>query len=149
MAVTPPAHRGLARATTLGRFVISTHRHVSTVLLRIVGECIVQIGARRVEPGAPFLFALLLYLGAERGRCIPRKELIEVLFPEEPNQRAAAHNLRQLLYRLRRFGVPLSLAEQAVALESMHVRSSVDELLDAAALGRLQALQSSCIVLPH
>jgi DNA-binding SARP family transcriptional activator len=122
---------------------------VSTVLLRIVGECIVQIGARRVEPGAPFLFALLLYLGAERGRRIPRKELIEVLFPEERNARAAAHNLRQLLYRLRRFGVPLSLAEHAVALEPIHVRSTVDELLDSAALGRLQALQSSCIVLPH
>lgn len=122
---------------------------VSTVLLRIVGECIIQVGTRRVDPGAPFLFALLLYLGAERGRRIPRKELIELLFPKERDASAAAHNLRQLLYRLRRVGVPLSLAEHAVALENAHVRSSIVELLDDAAVGRLQLVESSCVVLPH
>jgi DNA-binding SARP family transcriptional activator len=80
---------------------------MAQVRLRIIGECVIEVGERQIGPEAPYLFALLLVLGCEAGRFIPRMELNELLFSSDETQASASHNLRQLLYRLRAMGAPI------------------------------------------
>src|SRR5215218_5718549 len=87
------------------------------VKLRILGESVIEIGDTFLEPSAPHVFALTLYLAVERGKLIPRSLLANLLFPET-SAVAAAHNLRQLVYRIRRKGVPLEPTTAAIRLPS-------------------------------
>jgi DNA-binding SARP family transcriptional activator len=88
---------------------------VSEIRLRILGESVIEVGENIVEPSATHVFALLLYLAIERGRLISRSQLASMLFPDG-SAANAGHNLRQLLYRLRRIGVPLETTTAAVRL---------------------------------
>jgi DNA-binding SARP family transcriptional activator len=89
---------------------------MADIRLRIVGECIIEVGDRQLGPDSPHLFALLLYLAIERGRAVQRSELHELLFPDEDSPERTSHNLRQLLYRLRKFAVPVRTSGSAVSL---------------------------------
>jgi hypothetical protein len=91
---------------------------MADVKLRIVGECIIEVGERQLSPDAPHLFALLLYLAIERGRAVQRSELSELLFRADASSVQRTHNLRQLLYRLRGLGVPVEASGTAVKLNS-------------------------------
>ena len=88
---------------------------MTRVGLRILGECIIEIGASRLEPSASHAFALALYLSIERGKLVPRTLLTSLLFPDIAAS-VAAHNLRQLVYRLRQKGAPLQCTSAAIAL---------------------------------
>ncbi|HEX7981837.1 MAG TPA: AAA family ATPase, partial [Gemmatimonadaceae bacterium] len=93
---------------------------MSQIRLRILGESVIEVGETAVEPSATHVFALLLYLGIERGKLISRSQLASMLFPEGSAAKAG-HNLRQLLYRLRRIGVPLEASAAAVRLPAESV----------------------------
>jgi len=54
---------------------------VTQVRLRILGECIIEIGDSTLEPSATHLFALTLYLAIERGKLVSRSLLAGLLFP--------------------------------------------------------------------
>ena len=95
------------------------------ISLHIVGEArIVVAHATRtavLTPASDRLFTLALLLAADPGRPTPRARLTAWLWPDLPPS-AARHALRQLLYRLRRLGVPvdgdpdhLSIDPRAVA----------------------------------
>ena len=81
-------------------------------------------------PSATQLFALLLYLALERGRAISRAELGAVLFAEE-HPPTAAHNLRQLLYRVRRMGIPMESESLSVSLPEQVVEDGIAHALSA------------------
>lgn len=85
------------------------------IFLHTLGVVAIRVGARRVLPTATRAFASLIYLGLERGRPVPRSELQELLFPDQ-GERTAAHNLRQLLYRVRGLGAPVEADEHELAL---------------------------------
>ena len=89
---------------------------MTDVRLRIIGECAIEVGDRRVTPESSHLFALLLYLCVERGRAISRSELCELLFPNSTSGAQALHNLRQLLYRLRTMRAPVRAGGSTVTL---------------------------------
>jgi DNA-binding SARP family transcriptional activator len=122
---------------------------MANVRLRILGECVIEIGKRELEPDAPHLFAMSLFLAVECGRSVPRAELLDLLFSEAPDARTASHNLRQLLYRLRRLGAPLVLDKQAVYVDPAHVTNVADEITRCDYADRLRRLGASCVVLPH
>ena len=42
-------------------------RRMAMVKLRILGECVIEVGDRCIGPESPQLFAFLLYLGSEAG----------------------------------------------------------------------------------
>lgn len=88
---------------------------MAQVKLRILGECIIEIGGARLETSATHVFALALYLSIERGKQIPRTFLTSLLFPDVAPT-VAAHNLRQLVYRLRQKGAPLQCTSAAISL---------------------------------
>lgn len=101
---------------------------MNVVTLRILGECTIVAGEARVTPSASHLFAVLLYLGVERGREVPKSTLFELLFPGE-SPAASAHNLRQLLYRVRKLGVAAHSSPSAVRLEASAVTDVVQQRL--------------------
>jgi len=86
-----------------------------------LGSVAIDVGKRRLGPSSGRLFALLLYLASRRGHATSRRVVQELLFPEANGH--AAHNLRQLLYRLRQLGVPMDTdADQLqVRLEDVSV----------------------------
>lgn len=122
---------------------------MAEILLRIIGESVIEVGERRVTPDAPHLFALLLFLAEAQGRAIPRSELIELLFDAPKNTRAALHSVRQLLYRLNLLGVPIELTDRAVRLDPLRVSHSLTETLGGSYDERKSRLKPTYAVLPH
>lgn len=101
---------------------------MSQIRLRILGESVIEVGETIVEPSATHVFALLLYLAIERAKLVTRSQLASMLFPDVGTS-SAGHNLRQLLYRLRRIGVPLESTAAAVRLPAESVVEAPESLL--------------------
>jgi DNA-binding SARP family transcriptional activator len=120
---------------------------VKTLTLRTLGECAIQVGDATVSPTAPHLFALLLFLGVERCRDVPRATLIEVLFPDD-SASSATHNLRQLLYRVRKLGLDLGGSVSTVRLDGAAVVDVVNRRLDRPYHESAKSPGSSCELLP-
>ncbi len=89
----------------------------ATLYLETLGVATIRVGSRHVPPSAARVFGLLLFMIAESGRRVPRRDLQEMFFPGQTDA-SSAHNLRQLLYRVRGLGTPLTTAHQTVALDA-------------------------------
>lgn len=76
------------------------------VRLRILGECVIEVGGEELTPQSVLLFPLLLLLALEPVRGWSRTELQEMLFGEATE--GTSHRLRQGLYRLRGMGVGIA-----------------------------------------
>jgi DNA-binding SARP family transcriptional activator len=74
--------------------------------VRALGACLITAGKTRIKPDSAVLFALALYLGVRAGERVTRADVLELLWPGVAPT-ARRHALRQLLYRLKRSGVPL------------------------------------------
>lgn len=96
---------------------------MSTVRLSLLGDCAIHVNETSVDPGSTHLFALLLVLALEHDRRVGRAELHRLLFASEIEPRQASHNLRQLLYRLRRIGVVLNETALGLRLQTRSVPS--------------------------
>ncbi|HEX6597739.1 MAG TPA: AAA family ATPase [Gemmatimonadaceae bacterium] len=116
------------------------------IRLRIVGESVIEVGSKRITPASPHVFGMLLYLGTEHDREVPRAELIELLYPGGAD---SAHRLRQLLYKLRGMGAPVILTDRAVKVEAERVQSDADELSKGSCEARRARISHSFEVLPH
>ncbi|MDE3153170.1 MAG: AAA family ATPase [Gemmatimonadota bacterium] len=103
------------------------------IVLHTLGFVAIQIGSRKVLPSATRAFGALLYLVVERGREVPRGELQSLFFPDQ-GDRAAAHNLRQLLYRVRGLGAPLAARSNAVILPADGVHDDYTAITESGAL---------------
>lgn len=115
----------IASLTTL---TIDREVEVTQVRLRLLGESLIEIGQSTLEPSASHIFALLLYLAIERGKLIPRTALAGLFFPDA-SLATAAHNLRQLVYRLRQKEVPLECTLAAVMLPESSVTGAPEAAL--------------------
>ena len=116
------------------------------VILHILGTVAIRVGTRRVLPNSTRAFASLMFMAMERGRAISRTDLQELLFPGQ-SERTAAHNLRQLIYRLRSIGAPIIAEENTVALPADAVCDDYT-LLGGAALDQETLKAIACGVLP-
>ena len=97
------------------------------VKLRTLGECVIEVGDTRIAPDSKVLFALLLYLGLERGRRFTRSALMEMFWPDSPPAKAA-HSLRQTIYQLRKLGAPIEVSKTDVSIRQEDVASDLDTL---------------------
>src|SRR5215203_4129250 len=102
------------------------------IVLRTLGEFVIEVGEQRIGPGAPHVFAVLLYLSIERGRRVPRQTLQELLFPSAAESKGA-HCLRQLLHRLRKIGAPVESGMEGVSLRADDVEDDYHSLFIPAA----------------
>lgn len=121
---------------------------MTIVRVRILGESIVQVGERYIAPDSPRLFALALYFGHAEGRPIHKSEVRDLLFPDATDDGRASHNLRQLLYRLRRLGVPIMTDRDRFCLSADCVTSTVNEFASIPRDVRLRQSASALSILP-
>src|SRR5688500_9132360 len=98
------------------------------IRLRSLGESVIQVQEVRIGPESEVLFGALLYLTIARGRPIPRSVLIEMFWPG-PDENASRHCARQLLYRLRQLGVPLTGDNGTVGISSEDAELDYETLL--------------------
>jgi DNA-binding SARP family transcriptional activator/tetratricopeptide (TPR) repeat protein len=121
---------------------------MTSVKLRVLGECAIEVGGHVIAPDAPQLFASILFLCCADGRPVHRSELVEVIFPAEKDAKKTSHNLRQLLYRLRRLGAPLVITNDVIRLPRHAVCSSLQEYEALPRLSRLSVPASHLSILP-
>lgn len=95
--------------------------------IAVVGRCEIFLGRGRIKQESMVFFGLLLYLGLRPGVRVTRDELLEMFWPGSPEQ-ARRHSLRQLLYRIRRAGVPLEVDGPEVVLDAAQVYSDLSAM---------------------
>ena len=121
---------------------------MTLVRLRILGESLVEVGEEVIDPDSPRLFALALYLAYSDGRLIHKSELCELLFPDTTDRERASHNLRQLLYRLRRLGVKVHTSGDRVSLPRAEVTSSFQTFAARPRAERISCRAVALAILP-
>jgi DNA-binding SARP family transcriptional activator len=106
------------------------------IRLRTLGACVIDVGGAAVGPDAERLFAVLLYLVTERGRRTARRTIQDLLWPEAGEENGR-HNLRQVIYKLRQYGVELGGGNRDVQLYAEQVLHDPFDALsgDAATAG--------------
>ena len=112
------------------------------VVLRTLGTARIDIGAVRIRPSAVRRFAALLYLSAEAGRRVPRRYLVDLLFPDR-TERTGAHSLRELTYRLKAAGLALESDQEGIELPAPWVTTDYGEVIgsERLALEQIRAAQ--------
>lgn len=107
-----------------------TGRH-ARLSIRAIGGCAVTVGKTTLTPESAVLFALGLYLGLRAGHPTPRAELLETFWPQA-KETARRHSLRQMLYKLKRAGLPIDGEGDVVEIAPADVAGDVVALLDDA-----------------
>ncbi len=106
------------------------------VTLNIVGDTAVEWPGQRLTSAASRLVALILLLTFDRGKPKSRRSLESMLFEEDVPDQEAAHNLRQLLYRLRRMGLEVTDTAGLLALDGVSVTDALDSFNGLSAVER-------------
>lgn len=95
------------------------------IRLCTLGEAAIEVGKRRYGTEADLVFATTLYLASQHGRRVPRPTLLELFWPRVADE-SRRHNLRQLVYKLRRIGVPCQSDTTHVSLRADDVVADYD-----------------------
>lgn len=119
-----------------------------TVKVENLGDCRISTPVTHVSPDSPTLFFVLLFICEAQGRSMRRSELVDIAFGERIKSRDRSHNLRQLLYRIRKLGVPIAQSGGAVTLEARHVDSTLHEFVRASPYDRVERLPRGISPLP-
>lgn len=101
----------------------------STVVVRVFGTAEIRIGERIIGLSAEAMFALALYLTTRAGERISKVDILEVLWPDEEEE-SRRHSLRQMVYRLRKAGVPVQDKREHVVLDAAVIDSDLRACLD-------------------
>lgn len=100
------------------------------IQLRTLGTAEVLVGGHRIAPESAMMFALALFLSVSAGQRVQRSRLLDLLWPDAADD-ARRHALRQLLYRLRRHGFPLSLDGEELLIAEDSVASDIRRVLES------------------
>ena len=98
------------------------------IQVRTLGTAQVVSGAQRITPDSSTMFALALFLSVSAGQRVPRSRLLGLFWPDTPDE-SRRHALRQLLYRLRRDGFPLSMDGEELFVDPDVVDSDIRRVL--------------------
>jgi DNA-binding SARP family transcriptional activator len=119
------------------------------ITIRVLGEPEIRIGATLILPTSPHLFALALYLSRAGERGVHKAELLDVLFATPGANGRKAHNLRQLLYRLRGLGAPIDAKSGCLRFTAFKVCTSIDEIASYTREARVTSYAADLTVLPN
>jgi DNA-binding SARP family transcriptional activator/tetratricopeptide (TPR) repeat protein len=100
------------------------------IQVRTLGTLEVLAGEQCITPDSTMMFALALFLSVSAGQRVPRSRLLNLFWPETSDN-SRRHALRQLIYRLRRTGFPLSLDGEELLVDEAAVESDVRRVLGA------------------
>jgi tetratricopeptide (TPR) repeat protein len=99
-----------------------------TITLNIIGDCSIEWDGGGLTSASSRLFGLVLLLTLDAAKPRSRRMIESMLFEEEMPEAEVAHNLRQLLYRLRRSGLSVIDAEGVLRLADARVVDSMERL---------------------
>lgn len=99
-------------------------------MLRVLtlGRAVIETSDRSLLPSSEVMFGLALFLSVNAGREVPRGDLAAMFWPDSSDA-AGRHNLRQILYRLRRAGFPLFESPEVVSVDPASVICDVSAVL--------------------
>lgn len=100
------------------------------IRLRTLGTAEVVAGEQCITPDSAMMFGLALFLSVSAGQRVQRARLLDIFWPGAPDE-SRRHALRQLLYRLRRDGFPLSMDGEELLVDESDVESDVCRVLEA------------------
>lgn len=100
------------------------------IRLCTLGEAAIRIGRRHYGPEAEHVFAATLFLASQPGRRVPRQALLDLIWPRVPDDNRR-HNLRQLLYKLRRAGVSCEVEGAHLTIPAESVTADYDPYFSA------------------
>ncbi len=100
---------------------------MATTELRLLGESVIVTPKARITSSAPHLFGLMLLLTLEPPGSLSRRQIQALLF-RSPDGRSASHNLRQLLYRIRRAGLTIDERGGVLTLQGAHTVTPIQLL---------------------
>ena len=112
--------------------------------IQTLGSAEIIIGQTALRPDSAVAFGLLLYLGMTAGDRVSRARLVELFWPELPETQAR-HALRQLLYRLRRYGLPLAEGGEELRVEPSVVECDVSMVFAPAWADECDARQAAAV----
>ncbi len=98
------------------------------IQVRTLGTVEVLAGEQSITPDSMMMFALALFLSVSAGQRVPRSRLLDLFWPETADN-SRRHALRQLIYRLRHYGFPLSLDGEELLVDEAAVESDVSRIL--------------------
>ncbi len=96
--------------------------------LRTLGTAEVVSGDQCITPDSAMMFGLALFLSASAGQRVTRARLLDLFWPDASDE-SRRHALRQLLYRLRRDGFPMSLDGEELLIDDDVVESDIRSVL--------------------
>ncbi|MBM3907030.1 MAG: AAA family ATPase [Gemmatimonadetes bacterium] len=122
---------------------------MTLLIVRGLGRAELTLGDLVLAPGQGMLFPLALVLAQRSGERIPRRDLIELIWPEA-DERAGRHSLRQALYRLRKAGLSLDDSTDDVRVDPARVDSDLTAVLrhDWPYRAAPEAIDAAASVLP-
>ena len=131
----PYLHTTSPRLTGAGGLPSFDAKARPLIRLQTLGAAVVMVGELRLSAAAGTLFSLLVRLTGAPGMMLGRDVLRRSLWPEQEPVRQRA-NLRQALYKLRGFGVSVSMQGDAVFLDETQVVRSFSRERSAATFER-------------
>ena len=98
------------------------------ILLRAIGNCVIETATARITPRQTIVFAAALFLILNRHRKVVRNAIEQVLWPSLHNCGRAHHRLRQTVLVLKEAGFPVH-RENGFLVIAHPVTTDFDELL--------------------
>ena len=95
------------------------------------GQCVFETPVTCIAPDSEVHFALLLYIASGAPNGVSRDDVVRLLWPQAGIE-GGRHCLRQAMYRLRQFSVPVHLRAGYIVLEGDLVACDVRALLHGA-----------------
>ena len=95
------------------------------------GQCVFETPVTRIAPDSEVHFALLLYIASGAPNGVSRDDVVRLLWPQAGIE-GGRHCLRQAMYRLRQFSVPVHLRAGYIVIEGDLVACDVRALLHGA-----------------
>lgn len=117
------------------------------ILLRALGNAVIESPKRRIFASHTVVFAACLYMILERKRKITRESLETLLWPDLQNSAKAHHRFRQTLHIMKQLGVPI-IRDKTFLRIGCESETDFDAFLSQAADEELPAIPESFQFLP-
>lgn len=117
------------------------------IILRVLGNSLIESGIGSLTPAQEILFATALYLILERDRKVTREALEEIIWPGSLEAASAHHRLRQTFLKLKQAGIPIRRDKGFIRIDAT-IRCDFDSILSLESQNTLQPLPESFQILP-
>lgn len=118
------------------------------IILRALGNCLIETPKTTLSPSQEILFATALFLILERNRKVTKESIEAVIWPGAQHTAGAHHRLRQTILKLKQAGFPIVREDGFIRIDCP-VETDFEVALSAHANGDFSTTPGSLQVLPE